>query len=133
HGAAGPTPSAGRARCSPPAACAGPARPGTAPRPAPAPGPRRPRPAAPARLPLPVRSPPDCPRPWCDRRYAGRMVCVIADEIRFGPQVCGDLAAGSAREWLLTDGRGGYAMGTVSGLRTRRYHGLLVEIGRAHV
>ncbi len=25
--------------------------------------------------------------------------------------------------WLVADGRGGYAMGTVSGLRTRRYHG----------
>lgn len=47
----------------------------------------------------------------------------------FGPQVCGDLAAGASREWLLTDGRGGYAMGTVSGLRTRRYHGLLVLAG----
>jgi predicted glycogen debranching enzyme len=49
--------------------------------------------------------------------------------IRFGPQVCGDLAAGTAREWLVADGRGGYAMGTVSGLRTRRYHGLLVVAG----
>jgi predicted glycogen debranching enzyme len=46
--------------------------------------------------------------------------------ISFGPQTCGDLTAGATREWLLTDGRGGYAMGTVSGLRTRRYHGLLV-------
>jgi predicted glycogen debranching enzyme len=51
--------------------------------------------------------------------------------IGFGPQVCGDLAAGSAREWLLADGRGGYAMGTVAGLRTRRYHGLLVVAGPA--
>jgi predicted glycogen debranching enzyme len=49
--------------------------------------------------------------------------------IRFGPQVCGDLAAGTAREWLVADGRGGYAMGTVGGLRTRRYHGLLVVAG----
>lgn len=49
--------------------------------------------------------------------------------IGFGPQVCGDLAAGAAREWLLPDGWGGYAMGTVSGLRTRRYHGLLVVAG----
>lgn len=49
--------------------------------------------------------------------------------IMFGPQVCGDLAAGTAREWLVADGRGGYAMGTVSGLRTRRYHGLLVVAG----
>lgn len=46
-----------------------------------------------------------------------------------GPQVCGDLTAGATREWLLPDGRGGYAMGTVSGLRTRRYHGLLVVAG----
>jgi predicted glycogen debranching enzyme len=49
--------------------------------------------------------------------------------IGWGPQVCGDLAAGAAREWLVTDGCGGYAMGTVSGLRTRRYHGLLVVAG----
>jgi predicted glycogen debranching enzyme len=49
--------------------------------------------------------------------------------ISFGPQVCGRLEEGSAREWLVPDGRGGYAMGTVSGLRTRRYHGLLVVAG----
>lgn len=29
-------------------------------------------------------------------------------------------------EWLLTDGRGGYACGTVAALATRRYHGLWV-------
>jgi len=46
--------------------------------------------------------------------------------IRFGPQVCGSLDESSRREWLVTDGVGGYAMGTVAGLRTRRYHGLLV-------
>ncbi|QSB13234.1 glycogen debranching enzyme family protein [Natronosporangium hydrolyticum] len=50
-------------------------------------------------------------------------------QVRFGPQVCGDLDAGGQREWLLADGCGGYAMGTVSGLRTRRYHGLLVVAG----
>src|SRR5215475_12939258 len=48
---------------------------------------------------------------------------------RFGPQVVADLDAGAAREWLLADGTGGYAMGTASGLRTRRYHGLLVVAG----
>ncbi len=31
------------------------------------------------------------------------------------------------REWLLTDGIGGYALSTPSGLHTRRYHGLLVS------
>lgn len=50
-------------------------------------------------------------------------------EFGFGPGVCGELAAGTTREWLVTDGLGGYAMGTVSGLRTRRYHGLLVVAG----
>ncbi|HEY7281379.1 MAG TPA: amylo-alpha-1,6-glucosidase [Actinomycetota bacterium] len=47
-------------------------------------------------------------------------------EIRFGRQVCGNLEESAAREWLVADGIGGYAMGTVAGLRTRRYHGLLV-------
>jgi predicted glycogen debranching enzyme len=47
-------------------------------------------------------------------------------DISFGPQVCGLLDAASAREWLVTDGLGGFAMGTVGGLRTRRYHGLLI-------
>lgn len=50
-------------------------------------------------------------------------------DIRFGPQVCGELPAAVTREWLVPDGRGGYAMGTVGGLRTRRYHGLLVVAG----
>ena len=40
--------------------------------------------------------------------------------------LCGDLAAAEGREWLLTNGRGGYAMGTVAGSLTRRYHGLLI-------
>jgi glycogen debranching enzyme len=29
-------------------------------------------------------------------------------------------------EWLVTNGLGGYASGTVNGVLTRRYHGLLV-------
>jgi predicted glycogen debranching enzyme len=49
-----------------------------------------------------------------------------AHRIAFGPQVCTSLAEGGDREWLVCDGVGGYAMGTVCGLRTRRYHGLLV-------
>ena len=40
------------------------------------------------------------------------------------------------REWLVTNGRGGYASGSISGVPTRRFHGLLVAalpppIGRA--
>jgi predicted glycogen debranching enzyme len=45
---------------------------------------------------------------------------------RYGTQVCGSLAESARREWLVADGCGGYAMGTAGGLRTRRYHGLLV-------
>ena len=46
--------------------------------------------------------------------------------LRLGPQACGTLEEAAKREWLVADGVGGYAMGTVAGLRTRRYHGLLV-------
>src|ERR1043165_8477271 len=31
-----------------------------------------------------------------------------------------------AREWLVTNGLGGYASGTLAGVAARRYHGLLV-------
>ena len=47
--------------------------------------------------------------------------------IAFGRGVCGTLGEAAAREWLVTDGLGGYACGTVAGLHTRRYHGLLVH------
>src|SRR5512142_1182474 len=30
------------------------------------------------------------------------------------------------REWIITNGLGGYASGTICGLPTRRYHGLLI-------
>ena len=43
----------------------------------------------------------------------------------FGREVCGDLAA-VGREWLVTNGIGGYASGTIANVLTRRYHGLLV-------
>jgi predicted glycogen debranching enzyme len=51
-------------------------------------------------------------------------------DLEYGTQLCGDLHEASRREWLLTDGVGGYAMGTVAGLPTRRYHGLLVVATR---
>jgi predicted glycogen debranching enzyme len=46
--------------------------------------------------------------------------------VRFGREITGDLAAGLRREWLVTNGLGSYASGTVAGPATRRYHGLLV-------
>src|SRR4030088_633492 len=50
--------------------------------------------------------------------------------VRFGRELCGNLDSASEREWVIPDGLGGYAMGTMSGLRTRRYHGLLVVATR---
>jgi predicted glycogen debranching enzyme len=41
-------------------------------------------------------------------------------------QICHSFDQASSREWLLTNGIGGYAAGTVSGAATRRYHGLLI-------
>lgn len=45
--------------------------------------------------------------------------------IRFDRKICNDLVAASGREWLETNGIGGYASGTISGINTRRYHALL--------
>jgi predicted glycogen debranching enzyme len=49
----------------------------------------------------------------------------LSAEIRFGREVCGNLEAAEAREWLVTNGLGGFAGGTVAGTTTRRYHSLL--------
>ncbi len=45
--------------------------------------------------------------------------------ISFDRRTCNDLDAATSREWLETNGIGGFACGTVSGANTRRYHGLL--------
>ena len=37
------------------------------------------------------------------------------------------------REWLLTNGAGGFAMGTTMGVNTRRYHGLLIAAAKPPV
>lgn len=44
----------------------------------------------------------------------------------YGRSFCADPDIASRREWLVTNGLGGYAAGTVAGLLTRRYHGLLI-------
>jgi predicted glycogen debranching enzyme len=45
--------------------------------------------------------------------------------IHFGREITGNLDAVLRREWLVTNGIGGYAMGSLAGARTRRYHSLL--------
>src|SRR5580700_12264571 len=43
-----------------------------------------------------------------------------------GRDVCSDISAGLDHEWLVTNGLGGYASGSLLGATTRSYHGLLV-------
>jgi len=49
-----------------------------------------------------------------------------ADLIRFERETCGNLGAALRREWLKTNGLGGFGSSTIINLNTRRYHGLLV-------
>jgi predicted glycogen debranching enzyme len=56
--------------------------------------------------------------------------------IKLQENIVSNFAESVSREWLETNGIGGYASGTVSGANTRRYHGLLVAatkppVGRA--
>jgi predicted glycogen debranching enzyme len=46
--------------------------------------------------------------------------------ISLGTDICADFDAAASREWLETNGIGGFASGTVAGSNSRRYHGLLV-------
>jgi predicted glycogen debranching enzyme len=46
--------------------------------------------------------------------------------IAFGRDVCNDLTSAEKREWLVTNGIGGFASGNIAGTLTRRYHGLLL-------
>jgi glycogen debranching enzyme len=43
-----------------------------------------------------------------------------------GREICQDFARSSKLEWLETNGTGAFAMGTVAGVNTRRYHALLM-------
>ncbi|MBX3117650.1 MAG: glycogen debranching enzyme family protein [Fimbriimonadaceae bacterium] len=46
---------------------------------------------------------------------------------RFDQEQCRNLDFSSRHEWVLTNGAGGFAMGTIAGLNTRRYHGHLLS------
>ncbi len=50
-----------------------------------------------------------------------------------GRETCGDVQAGLNHEWLVTNGLGGYAAGSIGGATTRSYHGLLVAALRPPV
>ena len=46
--------------------------------------------------------------------------------LHLGRDICNSLPGAERHEWLVTNGIGGYAMGTIAGLLTRCYHGLLI-------
>ncbi len=46
--------------------------------------------------------------------------------LTLGRDICGGWNEATGREWLVTNGLGGYACGTIAGANTRRYHGLLM-------
>ena len=46
--------------------------------------------------------------------------------IKLGRDICSNPILALDREWLVANGIGGYASGTIAGILTRRYHGLLV-------
>ena len=53
--------------------------------------------------------------------------------LRLSPEICRDLRAAREKEWLETNGLGGFASATITGLHTRRYHGLLTAATRPPV
>jgi predicted glycogen debranching enzyme len=53
--------------------------------------------------------------------------------INLGQEICRDLNSALSREWLETNGIGGFSSSTISGLNTRRYHGLLTAATRPPV
>jgi predicted glycogen debranching enzyme len=53
--------------------------------------------------------------------------------ISFDAAHCRNLDVSLAAEWLCTNGLGGYASGTVAGVNTRKYHGLLVVAAKPPV
>ncbi len=46
--------------------------------------------------------------------------------LQVNQEICADVQAGLNHEWLVTNGIGGYASGSIVGATTRSYHGLLV-------
>jgi predicted glycogen debranching enzyme len=53
--------------------------------------------------------------------------------LTFGRDICGDLENSMRREWLVTNGTGSYACGTLAGANTRCYHGVLIAALQAPV
>jgi predicted glycogen debranching enzyme len=63
------------------------------------------------------------------RRYEQRRLdvktAVEAATLNLGPDACRSFNSAASKEWLETNGLGGFAGSSISGMNTRRYHGLL--------
>jgi predicted glycogen debranching enzyme len=62
------------------------------------------------------------------RLYVSRQL-PLSDQVAIlilGRYTCGNWQPASSHEWLVTNGLGGFACGTVAGANTRRYHGFLM-------
>src|SRR6188508_2251361 len=69
-------------------------------------------------------------RPFCDRRrlmavMEPRLETELVRRLRWAPTDEGRQSL-VEKEWLVTNGLGGYASGTIAGALTRRYHALLI-------
>src|ERR1043166_1571508 len=64
-------------------------------------------------------------RPSSERFGVARGGILKMTELAFGRDVLDNPDRSSRLEWLVTNGIGGFAAGTLSGALTRRYHGLL--------
>ena len=52
-------------------------------------------------------------------------------QLYYSASLCADKHFATSREWLVTNGIGGYAAGTVADIPTRRYHGLMIAALKA--
>ena len=68
------------------------------------------------------------PRPEADVVGRGYLAALdpLVRRLSFAPDTAPRLEEHDGREWLVANGLGGYASGTVAGALTRRFHGLLV-------
>jgi predicted glycogen debranching enzyme len=53
--------------------------------------------------------------------------------LEFADNTCANFDEATSREWLETNGLGGFASSTIAGINTRRYHALLTAATRPPV
>src|SRR5436309_15833071 len=76
-------------------------------------------------------APPEIAAGCCGAAGRATLACAMtlpppSPDALYTIDTAGRLEPAASQEWLLTNGLGGFASGTVVGCNTRRYHGLLV-------